>query len=434
MPAAPAADADGDRFTRHRARRIAAAAGIVRVAPGGPLSDEQLAHLAWHVAAVEPSELRHLTLAPPFPCAQPACLESHQPGPDALDEILPLPHPLDYEWRYDPHTRLLLAELCKQHAGACEPIALLGTPTLAPALRDHRGGVLLLDANAALLTALARASQLGKIQYAAAEIGSFSPPREWRHRAAVVVCDPPWYPQGLATFLRAATRLVRPHGTILLSVPDLLTRPSVARELADLRRLAGHLHLAVTASQPRALRYRTPFFEFRALRAAGLRAVPMNWRGGTLWQLTSTELAGQAQLDRHQVPAAQTATEVTIDSVRIRVIDICPPRPGVVSLQTLVPGDTLPTVSRRHPARTAASLWTSGNTVLGCADPELAGLLLTHLADSKGSAENDNDRLARRLAMHHHVPVCDISRALDKIGAIVATERHDYAAYRAAAG
>lgn len=433
MTAAPAAHAD--RFTQARASRIAAGAGLVGIAPGEPPTDEQLAHLAWHVAAIEPSELRHLTVAAPFPRAQPACLESHPPGSDALDEILPLPHPLDYEWRYDPHTRLLLAELCKQHAGTCGPIALLGTPTLAPVLRDHRGDVLLLDTNAALLTALSGASQIGTIRYAAAEIGRFSPPREWQHRAAVVVCDPPWYPQGLATFLRTATRLVRPRGTIFLSVPDLLTRPSAARELAELRHLARQLRLAVTASEPCALRYRTPFFEFRALRAAGLRVVPLNWRGGSLWQLTSTDIADEAQLDRHQAAtASKTATEVTIDSVRIRVIDGCPQRLGVVSLQTVVPGDTLPTVSRRHPARKMASLWTSGNTVLRCADSELVGLLLSQFADSNGSAGSDNDRFARHFVMRHHVPIGEVLHALDKISAIVATERHDYAAYRAAAG
>ena len=97
-------------------------------------TDEQLAHLAWHVAAVEP---RSCVIYPGWVAAhlQQICLTAHPQVPDDLDEIMPLPHPLDYEWRFDPRTRIMLSQRCEQLAGTDGPIALLGTPTLAPALR-----------------------------------------------------------------------------------------------------------------------------------------------------------------------------------------------------------------------------------------------------------------------------------------------------------
>jgi len=424
-----------DQFTRARASRIGAAAGLVGLAAGQRPTDEQLAHLAWHVAAVEPSELQHLgELASPAR-AQLPCLEAHWQAPDDLDEILPLPHPLDYEWRFDPRTRLMLAERCEQLAGANGPIALLGTPTLAPALRSHVGDVLLLDTNAHLLNALASTGRLSAIQYAAVDIAMFTPPWEWQHRAAVVVCDPPWYPEGFATFLCAAAQLVRPGGAVVLSLPDLLTRPSVADELDGLRGLAWQLRLALCSTELHAVRYRTPFFEYQALRAAGVRLIPLDWRAGTLWQLTSTGIAPTTSSGRHRAPASSDAvTEITIDGVRLRIIHDRPVLPGTLALRPVVPGDTLPTVSRRHPARGSATLWTSGNTVLSCADSGLAGHLLSHITEGSGNRLGDDpDDLACGFASHHHLPVRDVRHALAKINNVVASERRDHAAYRAAA-
>lgn len=424
-----------DQFTQMRASRIRTAADLIGLRAGKVPTDEQLAHLAWHVAAVEPSELRNLARLESAAQLQQTCLTVHRRVPDDLDEILPLPHPLDYEWRFDPQTRLTLAQRCEQLAGAHGPIALLGTPTLAPALRNHAGEVLLLDSNARLIVTLADACRLGPIQWAASDLATFSPPRPWRHHAAVVVCDPPWYPEGFATFLCAAAQLVRPGGAVLISVPDVLTRPTVADELADLRNLARRLQLATCGVEPCAVRYRTPFFEYRALRAAGLRMVPLDWRAGTLWQLTSTGIPPLVPAGRRRASAAsQIVAEVTIAGVRLRILRHRPVLPGVLALRPVVPGDTLPTVSRRHPARGCATLWTSGNTVMSCADPDLAGLLLRHLTDGNGSwLGQARDRLARDFASRHHLPVCEVWETLDKITAVVASEHNDRAAYREAA-
>jgi Probable N6-adenine methyltransferase len=427
-------DVMADRFGQACASRIAEAATLVGLTRGATPTDEQLAHLAWHVAAIEPSELRHLNKHAPLTGGQATCLETHRQAPDDLEEILPLPHPLDYEWRFDPATRLMLAQRCEQLAGSCGRIALLGTPTLACALRDCGRDVLLLDANAHLLAALAKSGQLQGIQFAAANVATFTIPQEWRHRAAVVVCDPPWYPEGFATFLDVAAQLVRPGGTVLLSMPDLITRPSLADELDDLRRLAAQLLLALEATEVCATRYRTPFFEYRALRSAGVGLVPFDWRAGTLWQFTSTGAVLTTSHGRPGAPAVSPALiEIAMHGVRIRVLRRPAVPSGTLAFHPLVPGDTMPTVSRRHPARASVNLWTSGNTVLNCADPELTGHLLRHLAEANGYALPENlCQLAHDFATQYNLPAGDVRRALDKIGAVVASEYADYAAYRAA--
>jgi hypothetical protein len=434
MPMTATATAAADRFAQTRASRIAEAASLVGLTRGETPTDEQLAHLAWHLAAIEPSDLRHLNEYAPLTCAQATCQEAHRQLPDDLDMILPLPHPLDYEWRFDPVTRLMLAQRCEQLAGANGPVALLGTPTLASAMCGRSRNVLLLDANAHLLGALACAGRLRGIEWAAIDIATLSLPYEWQHRAAVVVCDPPWYPEGFATFLDAAAQLVRPGGTVLLSVPDLITRPSLADELDDLRGLADQLRLAFHTAEVHAVRYRTPFFEYRALRSAGMGLIPLDWRAGTLWQLTSSGAAPATFPGRHRAPPVSVAvTEITMQGVRIRVLRGLPLRPGTLALHPVVPGDTMPTVSRRHPARGSVTLWTSGNTVLSCADPELTGHLLRHLADANGHPLAESlGQLARDFASEYNLPAGDVQHVLEKISTVVASERADYVHYRAA--
>jgi hypothetical protein len=420
-----------EQFSRTRACRVSAAAELIGLAANEIPTGEQLAHLAWHVAAVEPSELRHFNRSPSPGSSRATCLTAHQQTTDDLDELLPLPHPLDYEWRFDPHTRLILAERTRHLAGADGPIALLGAPTLAPALCQHIGDVLLLDANARLLTTLASARKVGAIQLACADLGTFTAPREWQHRAAVVVCDPPWYPEGFATFLYAAAQLVRPGGTVLLSTPDLLTRPSVASELDDLSDLAIQLQLVAETVEPCSLRYRTPFFEYRALLAAGVGVIPLDWRAGTLWQFTSAGIVQTRSAGRHRAAVnGDIAAEVTIDRVRLRILAGPPALPGVLELCSIVPGDTLPSVSRRHPARSSATLWTSGNTVLSCADPYLAGLFLKHLARGFSSMPDcDRERLACDFARRHALSASNVWNAMDKLTVVLASENADLAAY-----
>jgi hypothetical protein len=420
-----------NRFVKARTKRVAAAAASIGIKPYTAPTKEQLAHLAWHVAAIEPSELRLLNI--PLIEYEPAkCFEAHPVVRDTFEELMPLPHPLDYEWRYDPRTRIMLSQRCEELAGSDGPIALLGTPTLAPALCTHAGGVLLVDSNAPVLTALAGAGQLNGVQWAHADLTLAEPPPLWRQHAQVVVCDPPWYPEGFSTFLRAAAKLVRPGGTILLSVPDPLTRPSAEKELDDVQDLAEQLQLVLDSVEVCALRYRTPFFEYRALRAAGVQMVPLDWRAGTLWQFSSHGNAFPLFGGGSASPASKPGIETTIGRVRFRILCTPPRRPGVLSVQPLLPGDTLPSVSRRHPARASANLWTSGNTVLNCVDPQVAASLLSAIAPG-GEQLVDCQRLALAFARSRNLPVGAVYSAMDKINTVIAAERADFGAYQAAA-
>jgi hypothetical protein len=201
-------------------------------------------------------------------------------------------------------------------------------------------------------------------------------PRTWLRRADVVICDPPWYAQAAAAFLVAASKLARPGATVLVSVMDELVRPSADEELAQLAALAERLGFTDPRIERHALRYRTPFFEFRAQRAAGLTDVPLDWRVGTLWILR-----------RHGDPIRTAPltladplpfAEVCLGASRVRVVAT---RLRGPLLASVVEGDVLPTVSSRHPSRQHANVWTSGNSILATGEPGEFAELLHKLAE-----------------------------------------------------
>lgn len=370
--------ADSDGFETLRSTAACAAASNIGWTPGRDLDAAQLAHVAWHCGVVEPAEIPGLLAKAPGPgtLLSLPCEDSHGPVRDALDERLPLPHPLDFEWRYDPRTRHELTTRVLECARPDGTIALLGAPTLSPALGHQADRLLLVDKNEPVVAALA-IDVAPPTETIVADIGAWTPPSRWQAAVDVVVCDPPWYPRALHAFLLAAAHLTRPQGVVLLSVPDEAVRPGVAAELADLIAVADQLGLTVHHIERRALRYRTPFFEFQAQRAAGVKQVPYDWRVGTLWQLTkrSTNLPPP-------VASASSVTppriEVVVADTRIR-IGTDPIGRGL--LATVIDGDVLPTVSRRHVARTRANVWTSGNGIFSTDHPRELAAILHRLAD-----------------------------------------------------
>ncbi len=72
--------------------------------------------------------------------------------------VLPDPHPLDYDWRWDHRTVRMLLARCIRATRPGDTIALLGTPTLLAAAADrHERRWLLMEASEATAAALAPA-------------------------------------------------------------------------------------------------------------------------------------------------------------------------------------------------------------------------------------------------------------------------------------
>src|SRR5207248_1751135 len=117
--------------------------------------------------------------------------------------------------------------------------------------------------------------------------------------------------------------------------------------------------------EPSALAYRTPLFEKNALAAAGVPAVPWDWRRGDLAEFVAV---AKTSADRPTPPGPPDVwDEESVGVVRIKC-RTCPNNDfRDPTLSPAVPGDMLATVSRRDPVRAAVDVWTCGNRVFRCA-------------------------------------------------------------------
>jgi hypothetical protein len=276
------------------------------------------------------------------------------------DPRLPVPHPLDFDWRFAPST---IGALSDELGSRDARLTLLGAPSLWLALQDRLPSdrMYLLDANPHLSkTALAldAVRQVLVLDVLSSDV----PPLH----SDVVLADPPWYPQALAGFLWVGSSLLRANGRLFLSTPPLGTRPGIQREREELLVLAERVGLTVRSTRPAALRYASPPFERAALRAAGLAAfLPTDWRQGDLLVFERT---GDVAAPR-PVSSERRWTERILDGVRIQIDDGAPATGTDPALVSLIDGDVLPSVSRRDARRGGVRVWTSGNRVFGCAAP-----------------------------------------------------------------
>jgi hypothetical protein len=310
---------------------------------------------------------------------------------------LPLPHPLNYEWRFTPKTSSLLLNLAEDCARSGEMVLLFGTPAVAVASFDRPSNRRLIffgEDNPVTRSVNALNEAIGR--RLAIERCSVNEPG--RERASVVVLDPPWYLDFVRPMLAMAAGASTIGGHVLMGLAPEGARPSALQDRNHVLMLAEQLGLLHVKTQELALRYETPFFEANALAACGM-VVSETWRRGDLLMFRKIRRS-----DRSIVTSALARKrwrEVRVGRMRLFV---CPGRPsqGGDLLGPLIQGDVLPTVSRRDERRQAARIWTSGNRIFTSSAPEMvlaAALSLSGAQPGAGARPELRARMKERAEM-----------------------------------
>jgi hypothetical protein len=345
-----------------------------------------------------------------------------QPG-DFIGLALPMPHPLDFDWRYAAAgNERLLDEWARfgQYSGR---LAVLGAPSivLGAFWRNPSAEVMALDSNRAIVKALRRACPRAQVVLCDVMRGKLPAFQE----AAVVIADPPWYPEQLHSFLWAGCWMCRPKGHLLVSLPPLGTRPGIATERAELLAFAKEMGLRLIGLHKAALPYLSPPFEQNALRADGIAGVPVDWRRGDLAMFT------RARERRGARPAAPPVVapwhEAEVRGVRVHM------RPqseaGFVDprLVPLVAGDILPSVSRRDTRREAADVWTTGNRIFLCRG---TGILL-RIFEALGAGQLPIERVADALGRNLDLVEADLVKlAAEQASNLLTAEQDEQSSWR----
>ena len=305
---------------------------------------------------------------------------------------LPTPNPLAFDWRY---TRDTAGELLERVVASTDPtqtVALLGSPSVykMAAIQKAPRQFILLDQNGSLF-----------IDGSQPLVGSTFRRFDMQHDeidltpVQAVLADPPWYEEETLAFLRTSARICADQGKVLLSSAPDGVRPGIREERERIISGAAESGLRFLGIERLALSYATPFFEHNALRAAGFTHVAPNWRRGDLliFERTGDSLSGPMKPIAHSAEWMQA--DIRGATIWVRSKD----QPGFADprLEPLVPGDILPTVSRRDDRREAADVWTAGNRIYRCDGSHILSIILHAISVSKAPLEEVRRSLQRSL-------------------------------------
>lgn len=302
-----------------------------------------------------------------------ALRESAEAAPGATPPTEgPVPHPLDYVWRFDAATIKMLLGLVTAASAPGDTVAYLGTPMLhAAALRagDGRKHVLL-DHDPRVL-AEPNATKAGSA-VCVDLLGGDLPDLD----ACMAVADPPWYADECSVFVNAAARLLVEGGRLLVAFGSRLTRPSAAADLEAVIAAAGQDGLALRSVRDGACGYLSPPFEQASLAHAGLAGIPGDWRRGQLLEFVSVD----PDRPPRRTMQVQDWLRIDIDEIPLRVRATAR-SVGAELMSSIIQGDQLISVSRRDAMREQVALWTSRNRVFGSRDAGRLAGVLRQLAD-----------------------------------------------------
>lgn len=288
-------------------------------------------------------------------------LDAEKGLPDRLDPVegLPPEHPLDGDWRFAAGVPEMVLRKLLAAAGTDGRILLACTPTVVLAAAhlgvSKRVTVAVRDGDPisdALRSTVPDARYLGFEEI-------------WGLEAAAGLIDPPWYDDIAEPLVKRLAGGIRQGGVLLACGPDLMTAPSNAKRLS--RSGTSFFEGLVPMGSASRVRYRTPFFESRAMEAIGIRSVPSSWRTGLLrtFVRTASNIAPLAPLTSDDTWAE---TAYGGNRLWIRASAARGGKPKVVVSDS---------VSRTSPLRDIAWAWTSANTVIiGGTKEDALGLTL----------------------------------------------------------
>lgn len=288
-------------------------------------------------------------------------------------DILPEPHPADFDWRFSGATREYLTSVVSASVSESSKILLLCVPTLLDALRQKGRQAVLIDHNQATIRSLIGAGHLGAIF---GDIFDADLPLE-EEQFDVCIIDPPWYPEHYRNSLFHAARALRTGAVAWMSLLPSLTRPTAIADRRAVIQEAVLLGFDVISLERSRLSYETPPFEMATLRALSISCG--SWRKGDLLGLK--KVCNVSPERTSEIPVEKWRTFL-VNRIQIKLRSKEGRFRGF-SAQPIAGSETLLSVSRRFPYRHLIDVWNSRNLAFSVSNTEPLEIALDAIENRK---------------------------------------------------
>jgi hypothetical protein len=327
---------------------------------------------------------------------------------DLVDQcaMLPLPHPIDTEFRFDAATARTLARELVEATKAGDEILLIGVPSVAIEL-----GAMDVDRRVRFLGPDNIVSDAVRATFKGERLILDQGPGR---TAAAALLDPPWYVDPMVELIEVCAQGCRDRALVTLTFPELGTRPQIVADRAAYLEAAASAGLVPTGGYGPVC-YRTPLFELAALERRGIARLP-SWRRGEALQFVATaDVASRCWV-------RPRPTELTVFGTRLRLVSGS--GSGGSRLEPIHAHEVFPSVSSRAPGRSRATLWTTTNRAFAV-DPDLACQALSQMTNRP-----NGDVLHLRLAqpqsdLGDSSRVAPVEGLIHQLTELVGRELHD---------
>ena len=206
-----------------------------------------------------------------------------QVAAEDMPNCLPVPHLLDYDWRFSRNGIENLARALRSSIQDSKAtVAFIGTPSLfkycIEALHKNTR-LVLVDQNAEKHAAGITSD---RTKYINVDISGSCKALKAIY-ADFIVMDPPWYKSYYELFFDRAMLMAQMDTCIVCVMPPGFTRPTAEEEREQLlKHLDDQYGLKKLHYYSGIVSYHTPPYEQNVLKANGIRCIPANWRIGDI--------------------------------------------------------------------------------------------------------------------------------------------------------
>lgn len=294
-------------------------------------------------------------------------------------DFLQTPHPLDFEWRNSTESLNYLTNLIQEYNTVNEKILLLGMPTLfaTACIKDIPHHLTLIERNEPIVNGLTKfINDKKRFNIIKGDIFKIAPNLIGSHNC--IFMDPPWYTGFFKQFMWLAAKCAEIGAVVGISLPPINTKPDLLNERLEWITFCHEQGLILETLLTQRLHYAMPFFEFNAFRAGGIEITSPFWRKGDLaiFRKVITTNTERPKLEKNE----DIWREKEFDGVRIRVkVNKDSINNHNLAIKSLIKTDILPSVSKSHPKRIEANIWSSGNRIYRVNNPNKFWQILQEL-------------------------------------------------------